>query len=174
MRVIDLLTPEQKAHLYSAKSVARRTSGRPTTADEKAANCAYAKARFQLNPEHIRAVQRARVAANPGKNAAWQRAWKGKTEARAKKHGTTMTHLRDLLSAQSDACANPGCQCALTIEAACVDHDHRCCSGAGSCGRCIRGLLCQRCNRLLGQAHDDTGVLLGAITYLLTTPKVKP
>lgn len=31
-----------------------------------------------------------------------------------------------------------------------VDHDRRCCPGPRSCGKCIRGLLCGRCNRLLG------------------------
>jgi hypothetical protein len=27
-----------------------------------------------------------------------------------------------------------------------VDHDHRCCPGATSCGRCVRGVLCGSCN----------------------------
>jgi hypothetical protein len=31
-----------------------------------------------------------------------------------------------------------------------VDHDHRCCSGPRSCGKCIRGLLCAPCNRMVG------------------------
>ena len=27
-----------------------------------------------------------------------------------------------------------------------VDHDHACCDRVGSCGKCIRGLLCSSCN----------------------------
>lgn len=32
-----------------------------------------------------------------------------------------------------------------------VDHDHRCCPGIKSCGKCIRGLLCYECNLFLGK-----------------------
>lgn len=31
-----------------------------------------------------------------------------------------------------------------------VDHDHRCCPGKKSCGRCIRKLLCLSCNIAVG------------------------
>lgn len=36
-----------------------------------------------------------------------------------------------------------------------VDHDHSCCPGKFTCGKCIRGLLCDRCNSMLGQFSDD-------------------
>lgn len=31
-----------------------------------------------------------------------------------------------------------------------VDHDHSCCPGQKTCGKCTRGLLCNNCNTLIG------------------------
>lgn len=47
-----------------------------------------------------------------------------------------------------------------------IDHDHSCCPGKGSCGRCIRGVLCQGCNTGMGQMLDSKVVLLSAVRYL--------
>ncbi len=53
-----------------------------------------------------------------------------------------------------------------------VDHDHSCCpKGQPSCGKCVRGLLCSRCNHeLLGAAHDSAQVLINALEYLTRPP----
>jgi hypothetical protein len=53
----------------------------------------------------------------------------------------------------------------------CVDHDHNCCSGRISCGKCVRGLLCNRCNLGLGGFDDDISKLLKALDYLLKYEK---
>jgi hypothetical protein len=58
------------------------------------------------------------------------------------------------------------CAICLNVLALLVDHDHACCPGKTSCGQCIRGLLCDLCNRGLGMFRDDTAALLRAIAYL--------
>lgn len=47
-----------------------------------------------------------------------------------------------------------------------IDHDHSCCSGARSCGKCVRGLLCNGCNHGLGNFLDSVDSLHNAIEYL--------
>lgn len=47
-----------------------------------------------------------------------------------------------------------------------IDHDHACCDREGSCGKCIRGLLCPLCNLGLGAFGDDVNKMKLAIDYL--------
>lgn len=47
-----------------------------------------------------------------------------------------------------------------------VDHDHACCPGTKTCGKCVRGLLCNRCNVLLGVIEEDVALLTKALNYL--------
>lgn len=47
-----------------------------------------------------------------------------------------------------------------------VDHDHKCCPDRNSCGKCVRGLLCNRCNRALGLLGDSVEILKKMIAYL--------
>jgi hypothetical protein len=37
-----------------------------------------------------------------------------------------------------------------------TDHDHACCPGPRSCGKCVRGMTCRACNReVLGRYNAD-------------------
>lgn len=48
-----------------------------------------------------------------------------------------------------------------------VDHDHSCCPDRNkTCGKCIRGLLCQQCNHALGLVRDNPSVLRKLAIYL--------
>ena len=51
-----------------------------------------------------------------------------------------------------------------------VDHDHSCCPGQGTCGKCVRGLLCRACNRAIGSFGEDAETLKHAVTYLTGIP----
>ena len=49
-----------------------------------------------------------------------------------------------------------------------VDHDHKCCPGQTTCGKCVRGILCGACNRALGLFDDNPTTLLSAASYLMS------
>lgn len=55
-----------------------------------------------------------------------------------------------------------------------VDHDHKCCDGTKSCGRCIRGLLCIKCNVGLGALLDNIRLMWRAIAYLKGYQQCQP
>ena len=54
-----------------------------------------------------------------------------------------------------------------------VDHDHSCCSGRISCGKCVRGLVCDTCNKFLGLIRDNPEAFQRGIDYLTEPPARK-
>ena len=85
--------------------------------------------------------------------------------------GAAMRRDYKLSSEQYDAMAAAGCGiCGVLMSGGCrrlaVDHDHACCPGSQTCGGCIRGLLCDRCNRGLGLLGDSAARLRSAAAYL--------
>lgn len=85
------------------------------------------------------------------------------------KYNLSAAEIADLLESQGGHCAI----CSATDPATPsgnwnVDHDHACCPGRKSCGQCVRGLLCSRCNVMLGMSLDRPGILRDAAVYLET------
>lgn len=59
-----------------------------------------------------------------------------------------------------------GCGICGTHANLCIDHDHACCPGKRSCGKCVRGVLCSSHNIALGLFNDNIDELRKAILYL--------
>lgn len=81
-----------------------------------------------------------------------------------RKHQLEPGTYKVMLAAQGGACKL--CKLKPSGRRLAFDHDHSCCPGLTGCGKCVRGLLCTKCNSLLGLADDCPERLLAAIDYL--------
>jgi Recombination endonuclease VII len=87
-----------------------------------------------------------------------------------RKFGLTWEAYEALLLFQQERCGSCREPFSTTPQ---VDHDHQCCNGNYSCGKCVRGLLCPNCNSGLGRFEDSTERLQAAIDYLKDPPSAK-
>lgn len=82
-----------------------------------------------------------------------------------RQYGITADQYDAMLAAQNGGCAiclRPPREASLH-----VDHDHACCpERKKSCGKCVRGLLCEDCNRALGMLGDDRDRIKRVLEYL--------
>ena len=112
--------------------------------------------------ERRRAQDRARRAKNPvpREEIRRQRLWTW--------YRITPAQFEAMLEAQGGRCGIPACGAAEPGGRGAwhVDHDHACCPGSKSCGKCVRGLLCARCNVMLGMARDNAAILLAGAEYV--------
>jgi Recombination endonuclease VII len=134
---------------------------------------------YVKNQVRFKAQALARYHANPAAAKARRKRWK-KNAPDAAAESLRRTHLRKynltaeqyeaMLVAQNGVCAI--CQEPETasengkVRRLAIDHDRRCCPGDGSCGKCVRMLLCGRHNMMLGHAGDSIRILLSAVDYL--------
>jgi hypothetical protein len=117
--------------------------------------------------------------ANPKEHATKMRTW---TRTETGRHSVLVTKLKQLYKLTEEQyesmfiSQNNKCKiCKVEFarkshlpNSSHVDHDHSCCPGAKTCGKCIRGLLCTTCNLGLGAFKDDITALANAIQYLNT------
>lgn len=75
----------------------------------------------------------------------------------------TLDDYEQTYAAQGGLCAlcgNPETaldRTGLKVRKLAVDHDHRCCKGKRSCGKCARSLLCHSCNTKVGYLEMHVG-----------------
>lgn len=111
-------------------------------------------------PEHQYRTNKVRQSRTPA-------AKRQRRRGRFAKYGLTEADYNRLLEEQGGGCAICGCPPEASAKGTlAVDHDHACCSGQKSCGRCVRGLLCGKCNSSIGLADDDPDRLRRAASYL--------
>lgn len=107
---------------------------------------AYTKAHYQNNTQYYK--DKAKVNRKP----IWEQ------------HGMSMAAYQVLWN-------NCGGKCQICgADATVIDHDHSCCSGPKSCGKCVRGLLCGNCNSVIGFAKDSSDTLIKAAAYVAMVP----
>lgn len=81
--------------------------------------------------------------------------------------GVDAAKFQAMLDAQGGCCAL--CKLDLTGRETFIDHDHACCIGKSkrTCGKCVRAILCRRCNQGLGMFDDDPELLVAAAMYVM-------
>lgn len=82
-------------------------------------------------------------------------------------YGLTPLDVEKLLEIQNYSCAI--CKELLKPRRT-VDHSHQCCASTRSCGKCVRGILCVRCNTFLGVIENNVGILDSVQNYLTNPP----
>lgn len=131
-------------------------------------------------PDQIRGHQKIRglrPAPFPGPRChthhlAWQRQSKTKAHRRRTEEnfGLGQGGYDALLEVQGGRCGGCGKTPGPAARRMAVDHDHTCCPGKTSCGKCVRGLLCYHCNDTLATYRDDPEKLRGLADYLTDWP----
>lgn len=92
---------------------------------------------------------------------------------RLRAYNITPQEYEYLLRAQGGVCVICQKVCSTGRPLA-VDHDHNCCAGYKSCGKCVRALLCNACNRSIGAMKDDPILLRRAAMYVeVLTPEIQ-
>ncbi len=129
-----------------------------TSPERRTVKARQAREHRAKNPEPRKAYYRRWIAQNPD----------GPTDQYLKyRFGFGIDKFREMAAAQDWVCA----LCSRPENGdrrLSVDHDHSCCPGnkGKTCGKCVRGLVCQRCNNVLGNSQDNIRTLERAVDYI--------
>ena len=121
---------------------------------------AYQARYYQANRDALRAKY-------GGKYKNYQQKWRDDNKDKVydaairRKYGITLAEKEAMLNEQGGGCAI----CGHLRKKMVVDHDH----DTGE----VRGILCSRCNTMLGQAEDGPSLLERALVYLSSSSPSK-
>jgi len=78
----------------------------------------------------------------------------GKASELRRRYGITLEQYAEMVANQNGGCAI--CGATDPSRRLAVDHDWKCCPGRRSCGGCVRGLLCLKCNTWLSNYENGS------------------
>ena len=154
-------TPKNKAYVkayHSTPEFKAKRKARNATPEVKAKNKIYnaTPERKAYRKNHLRKPEV--KASRKIYNAKPEIKRKYKKYRLRRKFGLTPEQYEQMLNVQESKCGICGKHQKEFKIALAVDHDHK--------TNEIRGLLCSKCNRLLGDSNDNSETLLNAIQYL--------
>lgn len=127
----------------------------PTPEERRARNAERMRQRRIAFPDENREIERRWRERHPEEARARNRGAKGLQYSLKYKYGMTPEQYTQMLAAQGGCCYL--CSEPLDLDKPRkihVDHDHSCCRGVRSCGKCIRGIACEPCNKGIGAFGD--------------------
>ena len=98
-------------------------------------------------------------------NPSWRKS--SRTKHLMTRYNMTLEQYESMLEEQGGVCAVKGCGRTNGNHSMHVDHDHSCCPGDRSCGKCVRGLLCGPCNKAAGMLREDPALMMALADYVL-------
>lgn len=117
-----------------------------------------------LNAKEKKQYHAAYYQANKANWPTYDGSFPAKLRRRCVKKRITVSNYMTMLFNQSGCCP-----CGKELETSHIDHDHKCCPGRISCGKCVRGLLCSRCNLLLGMVESEPHLIPEYLNEYLRT-----
>jgi hypothetical protein len=148
----------KRGHEFSPENTALSTRNGKQHRRCKTCSCQHTLKHYFKDHEKSKQLARQRS------KARWSDPSYGRSVAYRKYGGMSLEDFQSRLEQQSNACAICGTSF-IDLEPV-VDHDHACCPGEKTCGKCTRGVLCRACNNGLGFFKDNIQLLQSAISYL--------
>lgn len=120
------------------------------------------------NPEHVKAIAKKSYRKNREKLLSKRRSPEGREKSWMSKLKSTFNVTEEWyfnkLKEQNYGCAICGDKESGIPRSKhlFIDHDHSCCSSSKSCGKCVRGLLCNLCNMRLVKVENTKNLDLAS------------